>query len=284
MDAFATEATAILNSAGRVVGSDVVAAIADELAKEWNLAPGHAETAAWDALHFFDETGVFVMSGADETVSPRIALFAEIGDALRVISRLDQIPEWIQTRIDRRQLEPLILASSLSSDAAIAVSNALAERPDDIELTRALARAVNEGAALDDDAIRSLCERLIAHVATGVGESWEDWSTLMSLPLPADLRESAESAASRHSAAHLLVARASLDLLFRNHQHLVANPGLLLEVLNLSKLPRTPLANPSLKGYVRVFVDAPLQRHNCRRPKRYLVTHRKPPNSSPDAR
>jgi hypothetical protein len=186
-------------------------------------------------------------------------LFAEIGDALRIISHPDEIPGWVRSRIDGRQLEPLILASSLNPDVATAASDALRERPDDLALAHALARAVNEGAKLDYNAIRSLCERLIAHIATGNWEGWQDWASLTTLPMPADLRNSAESAARRHSPAHALVTRAALDLRFHEHAALTLNPASLLEVLTLPDLPRRPPAKPDAQPrYMLATVDRTL--------------------------
>lgn len=237
MHAFTREAKTILDRNGQASDAEVIDAVASELASQWGLPPGHAATAARDAMRFFDETGVFVLTGAGSVVMPRLALFAEIGDALNAISHADEIATWVRSRVESRQHEPLILACALDPDTAAALSIASHERPGDIALVRALVRAANEGASFDDNAIRWMCERLIEHMATGARNAWQDWERLMSLPMPHDLRTKAESAINHpHHPTRALVARASLDMRFRAHADLIAEPSLLLEILGLSGL------------------------------------------------
>ncbi|MEU3006587.1 NACHT domain-containing protein [Streptomyces sp. NPDC007020] len=240
MHAFTSEAAEILNSQGQAVKESVVAAIAADLREPWGLPPARATTAARDAVHLFDETGIFVLSGAEETVAPRIALFAEIGDAMRIVSRPHEIPDWVDARITGQQFEPLVLACTLDVAVARAVSTALHRNPDDVVLARALVQAAREGAELDDATIRQICECLIGHVAHGTQEGWQSWKDLLGLPVPADLRASAEAAATEFSPEHALVARASLQLRFRPDSSVVEDPQLLKDVLALRALPHWP--------------------------------------------
>jgi hypothetical protein len=238
MQAFASEAAEILNSQGRATARSVVDAVASELQEPWGLPTAQATTAAWEAVRLFDETGIFVLSGAEETVVPRIALFAEIGDAIRIISRPDEIPNWVSARIAGQQFEPLILACTLDATALSAAADALQSSPGNTALVKALVQAAREGAELSEAAIRQVCESLIAHVADGTQEGWRSWRDILWLPIPAELRASAETAAAQHGPEHALVARASLELHFHPKSSGVQHPELLKDVLALQSLPR----------------------------------------------
>ncbi|GAB3845684.1 hypothetical protein [Dactylosporangium cerinum] len=122
-----------------------VRTVARELGEHWALSPGDAAAAAHDAVHLFDESGIFVMSGADAVIEPRLALFAEIGDALRMVDRPDEVSAWVEARVQGGQAEPLVLAAALSSDAASAVIAAVRRSPADRELVHAAVRAHAEG-------------------------------------------------------------------------------------------------------------------------------------------
>lgn len=238
MQAFASEAAEILNSQGRATARSVVDAVASELQEPWGLPTAQATTAAWEAVRLFDETGIFVLSGAEETVVPRIALFAEIGDAMRIVSRPDEIPNWVRARIAGEQFEPLVLACTLDATAVSAAADALQGSPGNTALAKALVQAAREGAELSEATVRQVCESLIAHVADGTRKGWRSWVDLLWLPIPAELRASAEAAAVNHGPEHALVARASLELHFLPGFAGVEYPELLKDVLALQSLPR----------------------------------------------
>ncbi|MFE6481765.1 NACHT domain-containing protein [Streptomyces sp. NPDC057757] len=261
MQAFTSEAAEILNSQGQAVAESIVNAIAADLREPWHLPPAQATTAAWEAVRLFDETGIFVLSGADETVAPRIALFAEIGDAMQIASRPDEIPGWVDARIAGQQFEPLVLACTLNATVARTASNALHGNPGDAALARALVQAAREGAELDDATIRQVCKCLIAHVADGTWEGWQSWEDLLWLPIPVELRASAEAAATQHSPEHALVARASLELHFRPDCSGTENPDLLKDVLALQSLPHRPSSDGSTtRGLDALVIDHTLTR------------------------
>lgn len=252
MQAFTSEAAEILNSQGQADAESVAAAIAADLREPWGLPPAQAMTAAWEAVRLFDETGIFVMSGADETIAPRITLFAEIGDAMRIVSRPQEIPAWVAARIAAQQFESLVLACALGPSVARAASDALPSSPGDIGLAKALAQVDREGAGLDGATVRQVCECLIAHVAEGTQDAWLSWTDLLRLPIPADLRASAEAAAAQHGEDYALVARASLALHFRRDGSSPEDPQLLKALLGLRSLPR----RPSVSKSTRVTLDA----------------------------
>ncbi len=245
MHAFTSEAAAILSNNGQVSIETAVQEIARELTNKWGLPAGYASVAARDAVRFFDESGIFVISGTDGTVAPRVALFAEIGDALRITSLPNEVESWVATRISGRQVEPLILAATLSIEVASTLANAMEKHPDDQTVVHATVRAFAEGARLDDAAIRSLSEALIGEVATGTREGWLSWGELLTLPIPEDLRGAAEAAAGEHGPAHAQLARAALDLRFNDAASLIRDPEALLDVLILSDLPSRPPKDPS---------------------------------------
>lgn len=259
--AFTSEAAEILNSQGQAVKESVVAAVAADLSEPWGLPPARAAAAARDAVHLFDETGIFVLSGAEETIAPRIALFAEIGDAMRIISRPYEIPGWVDARISGRQFEPLVLACTLDVAVARAVSTALHRNPGAFVLSTVLVQAAREGAELDDATIRQVCECLIAHIADGNQEGWQYWKDLVGLPVPVDLRASAEAAATELGPEHALVARASLQLRFRRDPSVVEDPQVLKDVLALRSLPRRPRSNgKSTPDFTTLLADDSLTR------------------------
>ncbi|MEU3544880.1 NACHT domain-containing protein [Streptomyces paromomycinus] len=245
MHAFTSEAAEILNSRGQADAEAVAAAIAADLGEPWGLPPAQAMTAAWEAVRLFDETGIFVMSGADETIAPRITLFAEIGDAMRIVSRPQEIPTWVAARIAAQQFESLVLACALGPSVARAASDALQSSPGNIALAKALAQADREGADLDDATVRQVCESLIAHIAEGTQDAWLSWTDLLRLSIPVDLHASAEAAAAHHGTDYALVARASLALHFRPDGSSLEDPQMLKDLLRLRSLPRRPSTGKS---------------------------------------
>ncbi|MFD4676462.1 NACHT domain-containing protein [Lentzea sp. NPDC058450] len=236
--AFGAEAAVILSRGGQIDQREAVEAIANELRELWNLNRYEATAAATDAVRFFDESGLFVISGAEGTVSPRLMLFAEVGDALRVADRPELARSWVPDRIRGQQLEALILASALSEEVVAVFVEEVQQYPEDLSLVRALARAVAEGAAVSEPAIRWLCDVLIRDIATGTDDGWSSWSDLYRLPMPEDARAAAERAASTHSLSHAIVVKAGLDLKFVDRSTMTQAPQVLLDVLALQGLPR----------------------------------------------
>jgi len=243
MYAFASEASAILNANGHISLHNLVPMVAAEIAEHWDMAPGHADTTARDAIRFFDESGIFVMSGADESVAPRVALFAEIGDALRATTQPAGITAWVDARIAGRQLEPLILAAGLSHVAANALAVAAANTQDP-GLLHAAVRAHVEKADLSPHNVRAICAGLINDIRTGTPGSWDSWPQLLKLPITADMRPDIETATAAHPKQHQQLARAVLDLRFRSRDELRSDPSSLLDVLALVRLP-TPVQRTS---------------------------------------
>ncbi|MFD8491862.1 NACHT domain-containing protein [Amycolatopsis sp. NPDC059657] len=241
--AFRMEATALLRGQKLISRDVVIKEVADDLRQYFDLSEGDAKADATDAVHFFDEAGIFVIAGASQTVAPRVALFAEIGDALRIADKPHDAESWVAARIDGRQAEPLILAAALNDQVAAVLASAVRQRPNDRAVMHAAVQAVTEGAHMHERDIRSLCEALINDVATGDRASWRSWRELSKLPVPPDLAEPAISASTAHSPDHATVATATLDIRFRSRAALIAAPQHLLDVLTLHDLPKQ--GNPS---------------------------------------
>jgi hypothetical protein len=237
MDAFVSEASAILDANGQIPVSDLSPIVAADLTERWGLSPGPAEAAAQDMIHFLDESGIFVISGASETVAPRLALFAEIGDAIRAATTgSSQLDAWTEARIHSGQLEPLVLAASLSPRAAENLGRA-AGQSRDRKLLHAAVRAHAEHAELGEENVQAICAALITDLQTGDPLSWDSWRQLLKLPITADMRADIEQAAAAYAAAHQTLVRAELDLRLRTREELQGEPSSLLDVLALQQLP-----------------------------------------------
>lgn len=132
LQAFELEATMLLGE-GPVARPALADAIAEHLGPNWGLAPGPAAVAADEAIRFWDETGVFTASGATETVTPRLALFSEIGGA-RQAARGDatQIRAWVAEAAERDVYECIALAAGLNTDVAATMVEVAAVDGDDV--------------------------------------------------------------------------------------------------------------------------------------------------------
>lgn len=242
--AFAREGRTILESGGKAAQDPLLAHIEAGLAEHFGISPGEAHAAALDAVRFFDESGIFVASGADSTISPRIALFAEIGDAIRAAADTGpDLEQWAAARLAHRQIEPLVLAAGLSRHAAAVLADA-AHSSRDRQVLHAAVRARREGAELEPEAVRRLVSDLAADVSTGAPDSWASWELLLSLPLADDLVPDLVAAAQAHPSDHQALAQAQLDLLLRDPDDLRADPASLLAVLAMPALPRRGEQSP----------------------------------------
>ncbi|NOJ64359.1 MULTISPECIES: NACHT domain-containing protein [unclassified Arthrobacter] len=255
MHAFASEASAILGANGRIGMEELVSIIGGEIAAYWDMSLGNAEVTARDAVRFFDVSGIFVITGSQETVAPRVALFAEIGDALRAITQPDKIVDWVNARIDAGQFEPLILAAGINQSAAEAFGT-VAGQKQDRSVLHAAVRAYREGAVMNPLALRAISAGLIADMATGTSLGWDSWLRLLELPITADMRETIESAATTHDLERQKLMRAALDLRFRSPKELQHEPESLLAVLTIRNLPQTTVPKKQGTSHLReIFTD-----------------------------
>lgn len=239
MHAFAVEASAILDASGSIKLEQLEAAVAKEVASHWQLSQGFAEITAREAIRYLDGIGIFVHDARTDTVSPRIALFAEIGDALRATIPADTLEDWIAARLQSRQFEPVILAAGLNQTAAEALGD-MASESRDRDVLHATVRAVTEGAALKTADLRSIITRLTEDLQTGAPAAWASWAHLLQLPLTVDMRDDIESAARSFDPQRQKLVMAQLDLKFCSSEELQREPASLLSVLELEHLPHLP--------------------------------------------
>ena len=248
MDAFATEAAVILDHAGVAPTVAVQAAVSEILNTDWGLATGQARAAAVAVVRFLDETGVFVVDEPAGTVTSRISLFAEVGDAIHGTQHSDQLDAWVAKRVEQRQIEPVMLAAELEPQVRPTIGRQLSRRADDIELARAANRSHRNAPWLSDADVEILRQRFVASVARGTAEGWSDWHRLVQLGVPGDLVAEAVAAAATHLPAHQLLARIQCALFGRGRASLIVDEDLvaLLEVTHLPRSPSETERRPSI--------------------------------------
>jgi hypothetical protein len=246
LDVFAIEAHTILERGGSCLHTEVVEAASQQLEERWGLAPGPAEVAAQSAIAFWDESGIFVVSGADAMVAARVRLFLEIGDAkLAVRQDHEAVRRWAREaakRSDRR--EALLLAAGLSTVAAselVVVATAARDR----ELALMAARALREGADIDEEQLRQLVDQLREDVRRGDREAWQTWNELVRLALPSDLRTAIIADLDAFPREHRAIG-AALSVLEGSREE--GNDDVLLAALRVEELPRLPKRVVALRG------------------------------------
>lgn len=242
--AFWVEGAAIVESGGSATSEHVRSAISSALAAHWGLSTGHANAAAVDAARLFDESGVFVFTGASETVVPRIALFAEIGDATLIAKDSGSARAWVQERIETAQLEALVLACTLNGAVAKEAEMALALPIATVELAQALMRADREVPFLSSDSRVRIANLLIERAGDGTRAGWGVWHELLGMPLPKRLRPKALRAASKLGSDYGVLARASMLLRFPPTSWAETELDVLREVLSLNTLALLPDGHP----------------------------------------
>lgn len=174
--------------------ADVQKAVAAQLATELELPLIEGEACAEEALAFWDQAGFFVIT-SDRRLLPRLRLFAELGEAQRVIALSDaEIEDWIATALaDPTHAETLRLAAQLSrplAEKAVAIVAAGAEPSNVVEI----ADVTDTVPMLSAATRRLLAEALIAVVAGETGSRQAAAEALVRLDLPATLRRSARRA------------------------------------------------------------------------------------------
>lgn len=103
-----------LNATGEISRADAATRVTQFLLGRYLSAPGQAERAANDILWAWQESAVFVLADED-TLRPRLRLFAEVGEALHAIGRPSELSSWVDARMDDEDRHPeLLLAAELS--------------------------------------------------------------------------------------------------------------------------------------------------------------------------
>jgi hypothetical protein len=233
---FTAEAAAISAAGGSASVEGVLDAVAVALQARWGLSLGHASSAAQDLMRFWDEHGVFVFSNDALRVAPRIALFAEVGDALNAAAQPNELESWVTGRHAAGKVEPLILAAELSPVAAEALAR-IATRTADRALAHAIVQAVGEGATVSEHQLQDVRRILFADAQTADRDGWQSWVAAVRLPGP-HTRDEAISALEAYPPAYKTLASAHCDLDERDTEELRAAPERLLAVLATNGLPK----------------------------------------------
>jgi len=233
---FATEAAALLASDGRAAVEAISDSVASMLRGRWSLSSGHAASAAREIVRFWDEHGIFVISDSTQHIAPRIALFAEVGDAKHATEDTDRTEEWMAERFAAGKLECLILAAGLSSAAAHSLA-ALAVRTADRALAHAVVQAVREGATVSAEMLEGVRNVLLADARRRDREGWRSWTAALSLPWSPD-RADTLAVLDAYPHDYKMLGQAHHDLTERSPAELVRSPESLLAVLSLPGLAK----------------------------------------------
>lgn len=165
------------------------AALTRLMQNDFALSGGVAEGAAEDALHFWDEAGVFVLegSGLNRTVRERVRLMREIGEA-RFAATLAEDGSgaetaWVEAHWSEDESETLRLSAGINARLATSiVRRAIQFEPEMWGLLLATS-AVAQGAEADAGTLQDLIEVLRSKIATGGVDSWRATQALLQLPL-----------------------------------------------------------------------------------------------------
>jgi hypothetical protein len=255
LGAFREEGSALIAASGHIALGDLVPRVDETCRSDWSLAPGQATETAEALIRFWDESGIFVISGAAQTVAPRVLLFAEIGDAMTAVeSNDDALRSWVGHSLDRRSLEPVVLASGLSPVAADEFA-ALAVESRDRLLLLAVTRAIHEGATLSVERVSSLYRELIDDASHGDYESWESWRALLGIEKTLFEPDKLVEAAAHFPETYRVLVAAMIDLRSHTDIELIEHPSRLLAALSVHRLPEIPRrqnqgSTPKLKDLI----------------------------------
>lgn len=263
LDGFAAEAAVIAAYGGQCSLAQARRAIADMLARRWDLRQGPAEIAADAIVRFWDENGILVVLGANDMVTSRVELYAEIGEAISVAERsAEEIVQWVDTAARAGRFESIILAAGLSEAAARQLL-VIASTTDNRQLLLAAATAVREGAIVGEPELLSgLVNALARDARLGDTEAWQTWTLLVELPLPEDLRPVVVEGLRSFPAECQAIGRALVILKGQRESATTENTALLLNALRVTNYPDLPQREKTGKPYwssiaiVQSFVEA----------------------------
>jgi hypothetical protein len=189
----------LMNAGGAIPRAELAGRLAPYLVQEWGLAPAAARANAETALLFWDEAGVFVASGADKVVAPRLQLLMEIGVALHAATlTAGEAAAWVQDTAKRPGArEALALAAGKSPGIADALVDTACELAD-FDLLTVTAPAVSHDGLASEAALRKLAGRLREHVSSGGRDGWRAFRLVSDLKVPVELQEPILQAVDAH--------------------------------------------------------------------------------------
>lgn len=266
VSAFPTIASVLTRTGGAAPRAQVVEELAIHLQHDWGFAPAVSRATAKDIMVFWDDSGIFVASGAEAIVAPRLRLFLEIGAALHAASLpREEAVAWVEEKAASKELrETLILAAGLSQVIADALINRGCRGTGELDEVMALAAAdaLGQGGTASEDKVRALAHRILPLVTPGDDEAWKVFQKIVQLPVPIDLQE-AVLGSLRHAfgADHVVVGAALAALEWdwpqdQRDRHLEQG----LRVRELARLKRRRPRKNRYATLADVSVDQPFMR------------------------
>lgn len=235
--AFAVEAGVLGDSGGQARMATVQEAVASTLVRDWGLPTGAAASGASAIVHFWDEIGVFVIRGADETVAPRMELFLDIGDAVQASTQPPHvIAAWVDARIHDRRHEPLILAAALSNVACERLLTAACDSGEH-ELLIAAGTAVRQHARVSGEGLGRLVAALTKDAANPDKQGWTSYVTMLGLTGEHSAAQEPGEVLMHYPLDYQVIAKAAVAL--RSSPEAM-DETVLLDALRTHRLPRLP--------------------------------------------
>ncbi|MFC0508843.1 NACHT domain-containing protein [Micromonospora costi] len=248
LDGFAVEARRIATAGGQCTFGQVLHEIEGCLVDRWGLTQGPAEVAAEAIARFWDEAGIFVISGGDEKVAPRVELFLEIGEAVHISTRPEQeVVEWIAEVVQAGRHEPLILAAGLSELVARELLREAARSRNHALLLAAIT-AIRQGAAAVEPEFGSLFRVLLEDTGRGDAEAWQLWSRTLELAKGNEQSDALLDALESFPEDYRTIGRTTLLLRGKMVISTADRDGLLLDTLKVSGLSPLPQRDTAQKG------------------------------------
>lgn len=249
---FETEAFELLRHGGVCPIGILRDRVANAIVGFWDLSPGHASVVAIEGVNFWDEAGFFVAAGAEQLVSPRVTLFAEVGAAMASM-RLpeDEVAPWILSMVQGQSLEAVVLAAGLSPSNAERTAE-LAVETADRALLHAIGQARAQGAQVSPTILNRVAQRLTADAEAGKREGWRSW--LLAVDLDQGFLNGALmlQALTVYPAAYQQVGRALLALKTQETESLLRRAAELRRIFEIERLPRLDSRGPEAPG-VNIF-------------------------------
>ncbi|WP_345360671.1 hypothetical protein [Actinoallomurus liliacearum] len=217
-------------------------AVALFLIRDWGLPTGAAASAASAIVHFWDEIGIFVIHGADETVAPRMEVFLDIGDAVQASRQSpDAVAAWVDARIRDRRHEPLILAAALSEAAGDRLLTAACDSGEH-ELLIAAGAAVHQHARVSDEHRERLVAMLAIDAANPDAQGWTSYVTMLDLAGDRSAMQDPSEVLIHYPPDHRIIGKAAAVLRCSPE---AVDERVLLDALRVSRLPHLPNRQPA---------------------------------------
>ncbi|MET8354838.1 hypothetical protein [Micromonospora sp. NPDC005206] len=250
LDGFAVEAKKIAAAGGQCRFGEILREVEGCLVDRWALARGPAEVAAEAIARFWDEAGIFVISGGDEQVAPRVELFLEIGEAVYISLRPEQeVVQWVAEAVRAGRQESLILAAGLSELVAREVLREAAEKRSH-SLSLAAITALRQGASAVEPEFSNLFTALLDEIRRGDAEAWQLWSHTAELVDANNQVHAMVGALQSFPEPNQTIGRATLALRKKVRLSTSERDELLLDALRVKGLSPLPQRDPARKGRV----------------------------------